>query len=168
MNFSIYSDVEDIRFEKALPNISTLIEEVKTEVVACIKTKVPFLSLPKNFSVNLCLSDDPTIQALNKQFRQKDAPTNVLSFALVDDPSFASVLEEESEVELGDIIISYETTFAQAQEQDISFEAHFCHLLCHGLLHILGYDHIKEEEAQKMESLETEILAKLNIENPYD
>lgn len=125
------------------------------------------LKMDKKFYVNVCLSDDKEVQQLNKQFRDMDKPTNVLSFANIDDDEFWDMLPENSEVELGDIILSFDTLQKEAYVKNISVYAHFCHLLVHGFLHILGFDHQEDEEAEEMEGLETEILAAFSIDNPY-
>ena len=106
--------------------------------------------------LSLVLADNDFVQALNKEWRGKDKPTNVLSFPQ-DEPML-----------LGDIILAYETVRDEAKEQDKRFEDHATHLIVHGLLHLLGHDHIEEADAQIMESLEIEILRTLNIKNPYD
>lgn len=125
------------------------------------------LKTDKTFSVNVCLSNDEEVQQLNKQFRGLDKPTNVLSFANIDDDEFWDMLPKNSEVELGDIILSFDTLQSEANMKNISVYAHFCHLLVHGFLHILGFDHQEDEEAEEMESFETEILAAFSIDNPY-
>ncbi len=106
-------------------------------------------------SLTTVLADDAAVQALNRDFRSKDKPTNVLSF-----PSG----EEEY---LGDIIVSLDTVKREAEAQGKTFEHHLTHLLVHGILHLLGYDHEQEEEAVEMEGLEIEILEKIGISNPY-
>jgi probable rRNA maturation factor len=106
--------------------------------------------------VSVVLADDKAVQNLNKTFRHKNYPTNVLSF-----PS-------EEEGELGDIILGYETVMREASESGISPLHHALHLIIHGFLHLLGYDHEKETEAHQMESLEIRILKDLNIQNPYE
>ena len=103
------------------------------------------------------LADDAFVQRLNKQFRAKDAPTNVLSFPT-----------GEEEGELGDIILAYQTLAREAAEQGKSFDNHFRHLLLHGFLHLLGYDHLEDDEAEQMEAREVELLARLGIDNPYE
>ena len=125
------------------------------------------LSLDKNFNLNLCLSDNEEVHHLNKEFRDMDKPTNVLSFANVDDEAFWDCLEVEDVAELGDIIIAYETLREEAEIKHITLYAHYCHLLVHGFLHILGFDHQNDEEAEEMEGAEIEILEKFSIDNPY-
>lgn len=106
--------------------------------------------------VSIVLTDDSEIHELNKQYRNMDKPTNVLSFETGDDEL------------LGDIIISYDTVLREAHEQNKSFVAHATHMVVHGVLHLLGYDHIDDNDANKMEALEVEILGKLKIKNPYE
>ena len=129
--------------------------------------QLPWLSTESKININLCLSDDDHIRCLNRDFRHLDQPTNVLSFANIDFEDFAKENELFETLELGDIIIAFETVQKQAIEQEITLSAHFCHLLTHGILHLLGYDHQTPAEASEMESLEANVLARLNIENPY-
>lgn len=112
-------------------------------------------------SAALLLADDATLRDLNRRFRGLDKPTNVLSF-----PS-GSGGEAGGEGFLGDIAIAYETTVAEARAQGLAFRDHAAHLIVHGLLHLAGHDHEGEEEAERMESLETRILARLQIADPY-
>ncbi len=125
------------------------------------------LALEKTYEVNVCLSNDAEVQRLNKEFRGKDKPTNVLSFACIDDDEFWDMLDKSADMELGDIILAFETLQREADEKHITVYAHYCHLLVHGFLHILGFDHQTDEEADEMESLETEILEQFSIDNPY-
>ena len=110
--------------------------------------------------LSILLTNDEEQHALNKQWRHKDSSTNVLSFAQIE--PFAPVVGI-----LGDITLARETLIREAAEQGVSFEAHFIHLVVHGFLHILGYDHLTDDEATAMESLETSILATLGIDDPY-
>lgn len=107
----------------------------------------------EEFSV--LLTNDTHIQALNRDFRNQDKPTNVLSFPDGEDDY------------LGDIAIALETMVKEAKEQDKDFYHHFIHMVIHGLLHLKGYDHEDNKEAEEMESLEIKILADMSIKNPY-
>lgn len=111
---------------------------------------------PDDKAIALVLSDDAQIQQMNRDFRGKDKPTNVLSF-----PS-------DAPDEWGDIIVSEETIRKEAVEQRKTFHDHFVHMLVHGTLHLLGYDHEIEAEAEEMEALEIDILSELGVENPYE
>jgi len=105
--------------------------------------------------LSIALIDDAQMQALNNNFRDKDKPTNVLSF-----PAEAPLL--------GDIVLSYETIAREAEAKSAHFEAHLSHLLIHGFLHLQGYDHLNDTDAAQMESLEITALATLGIDNPYE
>lgn len=115
--------------------------------------------------IAIVLVDDAQIQELNRDFRGKDKATNVLSFPYEEDEDLPP--ENEQEEEWGDIIFSYETIAREALEQGKSFDHHFTHLLVHGVLHLLGFDHIEDGEAEEMEALEVKILSELSIDNPY-
>jgi len=108
----------------------------------------------------IVLTDDAEQHELNRQWRGKDSSTNVLSFPQIE--PFAPVIGI-----LGDITMARETLEREAREQGTSFPDHFTHLVVHGFLHILGYDHLSDAEALQMEGLETQILASLGIDDPY-
>jgi len=107
---------------------------------------------------SILLTDDHHIQQLNRDFRNIDKPTNVLSFPAEDD---------DGGEYLGDIAIAYETMKREAIEQEKSFKDHLIHMVLHGLLHLQGYDHETDADAEEMESLEIKILADIGIKNPY-
>jgi probable rRNA maturation factor len=113
----------------------------------------------KKSEIAVAIATKAEIQNFNKDYRNLDKPTNVLSF-----PS--GVPTEIADI-LGDIIICLEVVELEAQEQNKTFENHLIHMLVHGFLHLLGYDHIDEKDAAKMEGLEIEILSELKIANPY-
>ena len=115
----------------------------------------------------IMLTDDAGIQTLNKNWRGIDKPTNVLSFPAVQPPSGHEPDDTDTPRMLGDIAIAYETTRREAGEEDKTFENHLSHLAIHGFLHLVGYDHEKDGEAESMEALEREILATLGISDPY-
>src|SRR5207302_10426900 len=109
----------------------------------------------------IVLTDDSAVRALNRTWRRKDQATNVLSF-----PAPASPVRGAPRP-LGDIVIAYETTAREALAEHKSFRHHLAHLAVHGFLHLAGYDHEADEEAEAMERLEIAILARLKVPNPY-
>lgn len=119
------------------------------------------LDNPKLGELSIALVSDADIQALNRDYRHKDKPTNVLSFP-------AAFVSGGPTPLLGDIVLAFETVMREATEKAISAEHHVTHLLIHGFLHLQGYDHETEAEAAKMEALEIAALAALNIDNPYE
>lgn len=111
--------------------------------------------------IAILLTDDAEMQALNKQWRGKDKPTDVLSF-----PSDAPEIPGQPQY-LGDIAMGFDTTLKDAEAMGRPLEAHASHLMIHGFLHLMGYDHIEPEDAKVMEPIETEILAGLGWPDPY-
>ena len=111
--------------------------------------------------VCIVLTNDATIRELNKNWRKIDKATNVLSFPA------ANLKQLEKSPLLGDIILSYETLAREAGQESKTMADHYSHLVIHGFLHLLGFDHETEAEAEDMEALEIKILAALNIADPY-
>ncbi len=136
----------------------------KAMLLALKTARLPKIMTERTFEASIVLANDDLIQVLNREYRDMDKPTNVLSFATIDsdDP-----LPEEGPFPLGDIILSYQTLDREAREQGKFFKDHFTHMVVHGTLHLIGYDHQTEDEANIMETLEIRILEKLNIQNPY-
>lgn len=122
----------------------------------------------KPFNINLVLANAEEVHQLNKEFRGIDKTTNVLSFANVDADDFEEDIKNSEIIELGDIIIAYEVLAQEAEIKKIPFSHHFMHLLVHGILHLMGYDHQEDTEAEVMEGMEKEILALVNVDNPYE
>ncbi len=168
-NYQLNIDITDNRWEDKLPNICNICQTTFDTAIEYLKLNnlSKLLTVAKPLNINLLLSDNNKIQDLNKEFRNLDKPTNVLSFANIDDPEFEQYIQYEDIIELGDIIIALETMENEANIKQISLQNHLCHLLIHGILHLFGYDHQEDEEAEEMENIEILILQQLNISNPY-
>lgn len=129
---------------------------------------------PETCEIAVLACDDARIADLNAEFRGKTTPTNVLSWPAEDlSPRTAGEVplppepDPAGEIVLGDIAIAWETCAREADAAGRAVEDHVTHLIVHGLLHLLGYDHIRDADADRMEALEIEILGGLGIENPY-
>jgi probable rRNA maturation factor len=149
----------DVRIEAGpWPSPAALTALAKRTIAAAAPSlKVRFAPASE---VSLLFTDDAHIRRLNRQYRSKDKPTNVLSFPGPSDGRVFGPL-------VGDLVFAYETIAREAALQDVPFEDHLTHLVVHGFLHLLGYDHEVEREAVLMEGLETAILGGLGIADPY-
>ena len=158
-------DTQFAGWDSYLPKISSLAEEVSRAVFKITK----FDHYVKHIEFSIILSEDHRLQELNKDYRGEDKPTNVLSFPAEDilPSGFENVQTHDGFVLIGDIIFAFQTLKSEADSSTKSFEGHFCHLLVHGLLHLLGYDHETESDAVEMEAIEVEVLTKFNINSPY-
>ena len=147
-----------IKLEDTLNELSSLLKESHLLDVDKASENLPFYCSFK-------FSDDDEVRIMNRDFRGKDKPTNVLSF-----PQGEKDENDEGEeiFYLGDIILAYETILRESTQQSKDFHDHLLHLCLHGVLHLLGHDHIEDKEAQAMERLEIEMLNKCGIQNPYD
>jgi len=115
---------------------------------------------------SIVLADDAFVQNLNRTYRSQDRPTNVLSFAALDDNT--EVTEPVGgHLLLGDIIVAFGVASREAKEQEKNLADHVSHLIAHGMLHLLGYDHEEQEAAEEMEDLERDVLARHGIRDPY-
>lgn len=150
----------DIRVAgRGWPPVRTLRALVERALEACFDAPIP--PLAEGSEVSILFTDDAEVRTLNRQYREKDAPTNVLSF-----PAPARIPGRFGPA-LGDIALARETIAAEAAAGDLTFADHLTHLIVHGFLHLLGYDHETESEAVVMEGLETAILGSLGIADPY-
>ena len=141
------------RFE-ALPSVSCLKEWIEnTEKIVKIDKK--------HSTLTIRFIDKKESAKLNRQYRYKNGPTNILSFPDEPIPGFLSK-------SFGDLVICAPLVAEEAQVQDKIIEDHFAHLVVHGFLHLLGYNHVKEREAKEMEDLEIKILSQLGYKNPYE
>lgn len=119
--------------------------------------------------VSVRLAGDDEVRALNRRYRGKDAATNVLSFPMVQPELIETVTRgsDDGEVLLGDIVLAHGVCAAEAAERGIALADHAAHLLMHGVLHLLGYDHQTDGEADAMEAIERDALAHLGLPDPY-
>jgi probable rRNA maturation factor len=140
--------VLDAAWAEALPGVERLVRRAARAALGIRKR-----------SLTVALADDRRVQALNKRDRRKDKPTNVLSYPS-GEPSAKPGF-------LGDVVLARQTVWREARAQKKTPQAHISHLVVHGTLHLLGYDHENDSEAERMEALERRILAKLGIADPY-
>jgi len=121
-----------------------------------------------SIEISIRLTSDAEVQALNRQYRGKDKPTNVLSFPMVQPDLIAGLANtDDGEVLLGDIVLAFETCEREARERGVALEDHAAHLIVHGTLHLLGHDHMNDAEAEAMEAIEQAAMAALGLHDPY-
>ncbi|MBO9624222.1 MAG: rRNA maturation RNase YbeY [Sphingomonas sp.] len=115
------------------------------------------------------LTSDEEVRTLNRDYRDKDKPTNVLSFPMIQPDLLEAVTQnsDDGEVILGDIVLAHGVCLAEAEERGVSVADHATHLIVHGTLHLLGYDHMEDAQAEAMEDMERAALAKLGLHDPY-
>ncbi|TPD55526.1 MULTISPECIES: rRNA maturation RNase YbeY [unclassified Thalassolituus] len=148
----------DVQLAESIEHLNTLPTEEQLTLWAstALKGRTDF----EEPELTIRLTDEEESQALNSEYRGKDKPTNVLSFPFEMPPGIPLEL-------LGDLIICVGVVEQEAQEQAKTTEAHWAHMVIHGCLHLLGYDHIKDDEAEEMEALERDLLASLGYPDPY-
>ncbi len=157
---TVEAAIEDDRWAEA--GIAALAERAARAALEAVERD------PDQHEIGLLACDDARIAELNREFRGKAVPTNVLSW-----PAFAGTvpsppgLPGEGPLFLGDVALGYDTCAREAGEGGISLADHAAHLVVHGVLHLLGHDHAVDAEAESMESLETKVLATLGVANPY-
>ena len=159
LNIEIDIDVQNSDWKTNIQNIENLTRSAIDNALSIA------MDSHQQMEISIVLSDDIFIQNLNKTYRQKDAPTNVLSFPMTEIEDFE---ESTPFISLGDIIVSFDTIKRESDEQNKPIEHHYIHMLVHGCLHLLHFDHENDEDAEIMESKEIEILEQLGIKNPYE
>jgi len=161
-HLSVYVQIDDVSWEPW--KTQTEWEQFFTHVT------LPLLShfhLTGSYELSVVLSNDAYVKDLNQHYRAKDKPTNVLSFPQYSLGELQSMASTELPLLLGDIVISFETLTRECQEHEKLFMDHLLHLYIHSFLHLLGFDHLNDDEAKEMEDLEIHFLNSLNIKNPY-
>ncbi len=138
----------------------TEIEALPTEEDFVLWVRAALINLKQQVELVIRIVDEPESQQLNRDYRGKDRPTNVLSFPFYAPPEVVSPL-------LGDLVICAPVVIKEAQQQGKPALAHWAHLVVHGVLHLQGYDHQTEDQAESMEGLERTILQKLHFSDPY-
>lgn len=156
-------------WRSALPGAAVLARRAARAALACA-AKRDGRTVRGPAELSLVLADDDLLHHLNRQYRGVDRPTNVLSFPGADpgrNPPSRGAANADQPHMLGDVVLAVETVAAEAAAQGKTMADHFTHLVVHGVLHLLGYDHMTPAEARQMESLEVEVLAGLGIGDPY-
>ena len=125
----------------------------------------PGSAIHEETCLGLTFTNDAAVRTLNRDYRGRDSATNVLSFALQDGEALPQ--PDGAPIELGDLVLAYETILRESDLQGRPVRHHLTHLIVHGVLHLLGYDHMTDDEAAEMESLEIDILRRLAIPDPY-
>ena len=171
---NIATSISDPAWQNSIADIDSLVQEAVMATLGVISGKFQLSCQPGTptpvVEISLLFTNDTEIQALNRDYRGKDRPTNVLSFpdTPLDPSELADAILMEEPLLLGDIVMARETVMREAAVQNKILSDHLVHLLVHGLLHLAGFDHMEENEAEKMENLEIMILQSLHIPNPYE
>jgi len=154
--------VEDERWHEALPDHASLVAMSLDHILRNISS----FEIAEEVELSITLTNNEQIQSLNRDYREKDKPTNVLSFPQINWEN-GKPLAQEPLMMLGDVVIALETIQQEADEQNKRLQDHFIHMLIHSVLHLCGHDHEIESEAETMENLEIQILSNMGIKNPY-
>ena len=142
-------------------------EALAERAAGALAEVAPELASPR-LSASLLFTSDAEVHALNREWRQRDNPTNVLSFPMLDRQELLALFTEGPPELLGDVALAFETCAREAADKGIPLGHHAAHLMVHGLLHLAGHDHeTGEAEAEAMEALETKALALMGIADPY-
>lgn len=154
----VISDIED---DTEQPADETIMRWCQAAIAGAQGLK----STPANCDISVRVVDESESAALNSQYRHKDNPTNVLSFPSDLPDSVAALLETYP---LGDLVICHAVVQREAKQQGKPLIDHWAHMVVHGVLHLLGFDHLNDSDAEQMESLEVKILTSFNIDDPYE
>ena len=153
--------IEDNRWKPYTKNLKKYINNIFNDIVDVLYYNSFFKD--KTIEISIIFTNDNNIRKINKEYRNCNKVTNVLSFPLYEKELFNL---KDNYILIGDIILSYDTI--KNESIDITFEDHLTHLIIHSILHLFGFDHIEDKEAEEMERIEIDILKKMNINNPYN
>lgn len=160
---------EDPKWKKAFPRLATQVKTAATTAFG--KSKLPSFAARMTFEISIVLTNDQAIKRLNSDYRNKQKPTNVLSFPQLDmkkaKKSDIPPMPAGTAFPLGDVVLALGVIRKEAKEQGKTVESHTLHMIVHGVLHLLGYDHIKTRDARIMEKLESDIMQELGYPDPY-
>jgi len=164
---SLEISIEEPRWKSEFPELETLLREAVDNSGVVLTGKMS--KSIEDTEISVLLSNNDTIQSLNKNYRNKDKPTNILSFPMSAQGDDAPIIEDDKRPHcLGDLALALDVILQEARDQGKVPQDHLQHLIVHGFLHLLGYDHEDDSEAQAMEALEIKILARIGIKNPYE
>lgn len=152
---------ESSQWTAALPGAERFCERAAAAAFGAVQPNT------KGAEASVVLSDDARVRQLNRTYRGRDEPTDVLSFPIADEGGTPVSPTPNQPILLGDIVIAFETSAAAAAAWAKPLSDHLSHLVVHGMLHLCGYDHLAEAEAREMERLETRVLAGLGVPDPY-
>lgn len=158
-SFQAFVRVDDVRWSRSDP---VVVDPVAISDMVLTSIAASGIAPPYNVACDIVFADDAVLHDLNRRFREKDSPTNVLAFPSGEEP------EEGEACFLGGIALSYDRCEAESKERGIPITDHTTHLTLHGVLHLLGFDHIVEEDREEMERVEVTLLAGLGIADPYE
>ena len=156
-------DVAEPAWREALPDAEAI---SRSGAAAAFAAAAPGPLRGRPTEAGVRLTGDAEVRRLNAEFRDRDAPTNVLSFPAMDDDDLGR-LPPGAPVNLGDVVVAHGVVVAEARGEGKPLGDHLCHLVVHGMLHLLGFDHVEEADAEMMERLEADVLAGLGIADPY-
>ena len=166
---TIHLDSASTKWKRAFYGMNSRIE--RAAAAAFDGAKKPAAFAKRKFEISVTLTDDANVKVLNRDYRGIDKPTNVLSFPQIDLGTFKTstldVFPQKMSVPLGDVVLGFQTIARETREQQKTLENHTIHLVVHGVLHLLGYDHMRLKDAKVMEKLECDILKSLGYPDPY-
>lgn len=164
LDLDVVTDAAD--WQEALPDCERLCRGAAAVAFAFATERAPAWA-GSTRSACVLLADDARVRTLNRTYRGRDEATNVLAFPSVEPDVLAAIGAEGPPEALGDIVVAFETAAGEAARDSVPLAHHLSHLVVHGMLHLLGYDHQAEDDAVVMEALETRILAELGVPDPY-